>query len=113
MKNETALNLTVQEISGGSTAELGEVAEIRWTATGGLDLPETTTLGQLRAIMATFKRAGDHLTVAIADLFSYAKKQGWEREVEQMLLEFEFDVAQVRKSVAIGDVPRRRGGGLR
>ena len=105
MKTESEVKtvcLTVQEDSG---AELGDAAMLRWSATG-LDMPETVTLGNIRTTLAALKLWTDHMPVALADIFSIAKRHGWESEVEQMLMEFEFDVAQVRKSVAIGDVPR-------
>jgi hypothetical protein len=103
------LSLTVQEKAGGgkmaSVERAGEVAALRWTATG-LDLPETTTLEQVHGILQTFKAAETHMAVALADIFSFARKNGWEKDVEVALGELEFDVALVRKALAVGDVPR-------
>jgi hypothetical protein len=44
--------------------------------------------------------------MALADLFTFARTNGWEREVEIFLAQMEFDLALVKGARAVSDVPR-------
>jgi len=94
-----------EQAAGGADALADTVSAVRWTATG-LDLPETMTLEGLRSLLASFRAWESRGTVALADIFAFARARGWETEVEQMLSDFEFDPVTVRRSMRVGDVPR-------
>jgi hypothetical protein len=57
-------------------------ARARWTPTG-LDIPETTTLENIKEILRAFKAFETTGTLALADLLNYVTQRGWEREIEQ------------------------------
>lgn len=91
-------------VSGGGN-ELEDAAKARWTPTG-LDLPETTTLENVKEILTAFKAWDTAGAVALADLFTFVRSNGWEREVEVFLAQMEFDLALVKRARAVSDVPR-------
>jgi hypothetical protein len=100
-KNLWELTLSV----AGSGKELEDGAKARWTPTG-LDLPETTTLENIKEILTAFKAWDTAGAVALADLFTFVRANGWEREVEVFLAQMEFDLALVKRARAVSDVPR-------
>jgi hypothetical protein len=83
--------------------ELEDGAKARWTPLG-LDLPETTTLENVKEILRAFKAWETTGTVALADLLAYVKRNGWESEVEKYLAQLEFDLSAVRKAQTVGEV---------
>jgi hypothetical protein len=85
--------------------ELEDGAKARWTPTG-LDLPETTTLENFKELLTAFKAWDTAGAVALADLFTFARTNGWEREVEIFLAQMEFDLALVKGARAVSDLPR-------
>jgi len=85
--------------------ELEDGAKARWSPTG-LDLPETTTLENFKELLTAFKAWDTAGAVALADLFTFARTNGWEREVEIFLAQMEFDLALVKGARAVSDVPR-------
>jgi hypothetical protein len=89
----------------GNGKDIGEGAKARWTPTG-LDLPETTTLENVKEILRAFKAWDTAGAVALADLFTFVRRNGWEREVEVFLAQMEFDLSLVKRAQAVGDVPR-------
>lgn len=95
--------LTLSVSDGGKDLEEG--AKARWTPTG-LDLPETTTLENVKEILRAFKAWDTAGAVALADLFSFVRRNGWEREVEGFMAQMEFDLALVKRAQAVSDVPR-------
>ena len=95
--------LTLSVSGGGKEVEDG--AKARWTPTG-LDLPETTTLENIKEILTAFKAWDTAGAVALADLFTFVRSNGWEREVESLLAQMEFDLALVKRARAVSDVPR-------
>ncbi len=80
-------------------------ARARWTPTG-LDIPETTTLENVKEILRAFKAFETTGTLALADLLTFVSSRGWESEVEQYLAQLEFDLHSVRKAQVVGDIPR-------
>jgi hypothetical protein len=82
-----------------------DAARARWTPTG-LDIPETTTLDNVKEILRAFKAFETTGTLALADLLNFVKERGWEKEVEQYLAQLEFDLSQVRKAQVVGEVSR-------
>lgn len=107
MKN-TKEKLELWELTlsvSGNGKELGDGASARWTPTG-LDLPETTTLENVREILQAFKAWDTAGAVALADLFAFVRRNGWEREVEGFLAQMEFDLALVKRAQAVSDVSR-------
>jgi len=95
------LTLSVSE----NRNELENGARARWTSTG-LDLPETTTLENVKEILLAFKAWDTAGAVALADLFTFVRRNGWEREVEVFMAQMEFDLALVKRAKAVSDVPR-------
>ena len=85
--------------------EVADGARMRWTSTG-LDLPETTTLENVKEILRAFKAFETTGTLALADVLSFVQRQGWEREVEQYMGQLEFDLSAVRRAQAVNEVPR-------
>jgi hypothetical protein len=82
-----------------------DAARARWTPTG-LDIPETTTLENVKEILRAFKAFETTGTLALADLLSFVKQRGWEKEVEQYMAQLEFDLSSVRRAQAVNEVPR-------
>jgi hypothetical protein len=79
--------------------ELEEGAKARWAPTG-LDLPETTTLENIKEILTAFRAWDTAAAVALADLFTFVRSNGW------FLAQMEFDLAFVKRVRAVSDVPR-------
>ncbi len=102
---DAAYELWELTLSISANGENEDAAKARWTPTG-LDLPETTTLENVKEILRAFKAWETTGTVALADLLDYVKRQGWEKEVEQYLAQLEFDLSQVRRAQVVGEVPR-------
>lgn len=82
-----------------------DVARARWTPTG-LDIPETTTLDNVKEILRAFKAFETTRTLALADLLKFVKARGWEKDVEQYMSQLEFDLSSVRRALAVAEVPR-------
>lgn len=82
-----------------------DCARARWTPTG-LDIPETTTLENVKEILRAFKAFETTGTLALADLLNFVKQRGWEKEVEQYMAQLEFDLSSVRRAQAVNEVPR-------
>lgn len=82
-----------------------DCARARWTPTG-LDIPETTTLENVKEILRAFKAFETTGALALADLLNFVKQQGWEKEVEQYMAQLEFDLSSVRRALAVNEVPR-------
>lgn len=91
-------------VSGGAGDGL-DAARARWTPTG-LDIPETTTLDNVKEILRAFKAFETTGTLALADLLNFVRQRGWEKEVEQYMAQLEFDLSSVRKAQAVNEVPR-------
>ena len=82
-----------------------DAARARWTPTG-LDIPETTTLDNVKEILRAFKAFETTGALALADLLNFVKRRGWEKEVESYMAQLEFDLASVRRAQAVLEVPR-------
>lgn len=82
-----------------------DCARARWTPTG-LDIPETTTLDNVKEMLRCFKAFETTGTLALADLLSFVRQRGWELEVEQYMAQLEFDLSSVRRAQAVNEVPR-------
>ncbi len=80
--------------------EVEDGAKARWTP-AGLDLPET-----FKELLTPFKAWDTAGAVELADLFTFARTNGWEREVEIFLAQMEFDLALVKRARAVSDLPR-------
>lgn len=91
-------------VSGGPGDGL-DAARARWTPLG-LDIPETTTLENVKEILRAFKAFETTGTLALADLLEFVRRQGWEKEVESYMAQLEFDLSSVRKAQAVNEVPR-------
>lgn len=82
-----------------------DCARARWTPTG-LDIPETTTLENVKEILRAFKAFETTGALALADLLLYVRQRGWEKEVEKYMAQLEFDLSSVRKAQVVGEVPK-------
>lgn len=82
-----------------------DAARARWTPTG-LDIPETTTLDNVKEILRAFKAFETTGALALADLLGFVKSRGWEKDVEQYMAQLEFDLSSVRRALAVAEVPR-------
>lgn len=92
-------------VKGASSEDGLQAARARWTSTG-LDLPESTTLADVKDILRAFKAFETTGTLALADVLSFVRQRGWESEVEQYLAQLEFDLSSVRRAQAVNQVPR-------
>lgn len=82
-----------------------DCARARWTP-NGLDIPETTTLENVKEILRAFKAFETTGALALADLLNFVKQRGWEKEVEQYMAQLEFDLSSVRRAQAVNEVPK-------
>jgi hypothetical protein len=82
-----------------------DVARARWSPTG-LDIPETTTLENVKEMLRAFKAFETTGALALADLLLFVRRQGWEKEVEQYMAQLEFDLSSVRRAQVVSEVPR-------
>jgi hypothetical protein len=67
---------------------------------------DNATLADVRDMLRSFLAWRGHGLVILSDILVYAKRKGWEREVEEMLGQLEFDMADVTKALAVGEVPQ-------
>ena len=82
-----------------------EGALIKWTRTG-LELADDLTWQQCRGILAGFKMFEDLGTLGLSDVLTFARSKGWLEQAELALTDMHFDMASVKKALAVADVPR-------
>jgi hypothetical protein len=63
------------------------------------------TYGQWREALFAWKKGGDIFHIGLADFIEYGKKEFGEAKVDETLELFDFDMADVLKSHAIGQLP--------
>ncbi len=63
------------------------------------------TYGQWREALFAWKKGGDIFHIGLADFIEYGKKEFGEDKVDETLELFDFDMADVLKSHAIGQLP--------
>lgn len=67
---------------------------------------DNATLADVRDMLRSFLAWRGYGLVILSDILVYAKRKGWERDVEEMLGQLEFDMADVTKALAVGEVPQ-------
>jgi len=72
----------------------------------GLDISEDASLEDVLALLRAFRAFQTAGTVALADIFTFARGRGFLEDVEKALELLEYDMPTVKKAMAVADVPR-------
>jgi hypothetical protein len=81
------------------------VPALKWV-NNGLQIPEDTTIEQIKELLSNFSFWQTAEAIALADVLSFAKERGWVEEMQLVFEECDITATEVRRAMAIADVPR-------